>query len=319
MRSHFRARELIVQSDNTHAIKPTDIILFCTFRDEAARLPYFMQYYRDLGVDHFFMVDNGSTDGSADALNTASDVSLWRTEAPYARSRYGVDWLTHLRGKYGHNKWCLTVDVDEFFVYPFCDTRPLRALADWLDASEVRSFGAMLLDMYPKGAIQDAVYTPGDDPFQTVQWFDPGNYVMSKNPLLKNLWIQGGPRARAFFSGKPKQAPALNKIPFVKWKRHYAYVSSTHMMLPRGLNLVYDEGGGEKTSGILLHAKFLNTFTDHAAQEAARGQHYNEGIEYRSYVADENSQTDLWTEWSEQYINWRQLEVLGLMSKGNWA
>jgi len=29
--------------------------------------------------------------------------------------------------------------------------------------------------------------------------------------------------------------------------------------------------------------------------------------------------SDLWNNWSEQYINWRQLEILGLMSKGNWA
>ena len=28
---------------------------------------------------------------------------------------------------------------------------------------------------------------------------------------------------------------------------------------------------------------------------------------------------ELWCKWSEKYINWRQLEILGLMSKGNWA
>ena len=27
----------------------------------------------------------------------------------------------------------------------------------------------------------------------------------------------------------------------------------------------------------------------------------------------------LWCDWSERYIDWRQLELLGLMSKGNWA
>jgi hypothetical protein len=45
------------------------------------------------------------------------------------------------------------VDPDEFLVYPFSDTRPLPALCDWLDASSVKSFGAMVLDMYPKGPI----------------------------------------------------------------------------------------------------------------------------------------------------------------------
>ena len=90
------------------------------------------------------------------------------------------------------------------------------------------------------------------------------------------------------------------------------------MVLPRGLNLVYDQQGGEKTSGILLHAKFINTFADRAREEASRGQHYEAGKEYGKY-AESVDETDLWSKWSVQYINWRQLEGLGLMSKGNWA
>ncbi len=246
MRALRKGRELVAVSDRTKDIAPNDVLLFCTFRNEDIRLPFFFDYYRKLGINHFLMIDNGSEDAGSDFAREQPDVSLWRTDAPYGEARYGVDWLTYLQGKYGHGHWALTVDVDEFFVYPFCDTRPIRALADWLDASDVRSFGAMLLDMYPKGPVGQTTYRRGDDPFQTANWFDPGNYFMTQNKLLKNLWIQGGPRARSFFASKPKQAPALNKVPFVKWRRPYAYVSSTHMMLPRGLNLVYDQQGGKR-------------------------------------------------------------------------
>ena len=110
-----------------------------------------------------------------------------------------------------------------------------------------------------------------------------------------------------------------NKVPLVKWHRSYAYVSSTHMLLPRGLNLVYDEAGGEKASGCLLHAKFLDTFAVKAAEEMARGQHYGASAEYRAYQESLAKQPDMWCKFSEKYINWRQLEILGLMSKGNWA
>lgn len=294
-------------------------MLFCTFRNEDVRLPYFLEYYRKLGINHFLLIDNDSDDGGGAFVREQPDVSVWTTKGAYGQARHGVDWLTYLQGKYADGHWSLTVDVDEFFVYPFCDTRPIRALADWLDASQVRSFGAMLLDMYPKGPVGQAHYQRGSDPFDTARWFDPGNYIMSKNKLLHNLWIQGGPRARTFFASKPRQAPALNKIPFVKWRKPYAYVSSTHMMLPRGLNLVYDQQGGEKTSGILLHAKFLNTFGDRVVEEAARGEHYDAGREYKTYADRHGGDPDFWCQWSEQYINWRQLEILGLMSKGNWA
>ena len=157
------------------------------------------------------------------------------------------------------------------------------------------------------------------NPMDIACWFDSGNYTMSRNPQFWNLWIQGGPRARVFFPDEPHRAPALNKVPLVKWDRRYAYVNSTHMLLPRGLNLVYDEWGGEKASGVLLHAKFLDTFADKAAEEIGRQQHYAESYEYRAYEQTWQRDTQLWTTWSEKYINWRQLEILGLMSKGNWA
>ena len=315
-RKHFSMRPV---RDRTDKIRPGDILLFSTFRNENVRLPYFLQYYRKLGVSHFLMVDNNSDDGGREFLTGQPDVSLWTTRASYKRSRFGVDWLNWLQRKYAHGHWTLVVDPDELFVYPFCDTRPVRALTDWLDGAGVRSFGAMLLDMYPKGKIDEVPYSAGQDPIEIAAWFDPGNYVIERNESYWNLWIQGGPRSRVFFSDRPKKAPALNKIPLVKWDRRYAYVSSTHTLLPRGLNLTYDQWGGETASGVLLHTKFLNTFNDKAIEELERKQHYSGSVEYKAYAEKVDKNPDLWCNWSEKYINWRQLEILGLMSKGNWA
>lgn len=319
-RAFRKRRELTAVADRTKQIRRRDILVFSTFRNENLRLPAFLDYYRGLGVRHFLMVDNGSTDGGRDYLAEQPDVSLWVTEASYKRARFGVDWLNWLAMRHGAGHWCLTVDPDEFFIYPFCDSRPLAALTDWLDASSIKSFSAMLLDMYPKDTSGAAPYRRGDDPLQTACWFDAGNYQIRRNPDYGNLWIQGGPRARMFFADKPEFAPALNKIPLVKWDRHCIYASSTHQLLPRGLNLVYDEWGGEKASGLLLHTKFLGNFAEKAREELERGQHYAASREYRAYAAQATEkEPDLWCPWSEKYINWRQLEMLGLMSKGNWA
>ena len=313
-----RAR-LVPLADRSAAIAPGDVLCFVTLRNERARLAYFLDYYRAQGVGHFLIVDNGSDDGSADYLATQPDVSLWQTGASYREARFGMDWITALQRRHGHGHWCLTVDADEFFVYPFCDSRPLRALTDWLDSSGVRSFSAMLLDMYPRDEIGAEPLAEGQNPFEVAAWFDSANYMISRNSEYYNLWIQGGPRARAFFPDAPGEAPALNKIPLVKWDRRYAYVHSTHMLLPRGLNLAYAADGGEKASGVLLHAKFLPTLREKAEEEARRNQHYAGGREYAAYRASLAKGVTLWTEWSERYINWRQLEILGLMSKGDWA
>lgn len=272
-----------------------------------------------MGIGHFFIVDNDSDDGSTQFLASQPDVTLYQTNGSYKKARFGVDWLNHLQSKHGDGHWCLTVDPDEFFIYPFCDTRPLRALTDWLDASHIRSFGAMLLDMYPKGKLSSVPYAAGQNPMTIANWFDAGNYTFKRNPRMRNIWIQGGPRARVFFKDDPKNAPALNKIPLVKWNKSYVFMSSTHNLLPRGLNTVYDRKGGEMASGMLLHAKFLTTFADKAREEVSRNQHYENGQEYKVYAETMAQDPDLWCRWSEKYINWRQLEVLGLMSKGNWT
>lgn len=319
IRAARKSRELSAVKNRTKSIGARDVLVFATVRNERTRLPYFLEYYRRLGAGHFLIVDNDSDDDTREYLTRQKDVSLWHTRASYRRSRYGTDWVNWLKRRYAHGAWTLTVDPDEFFVYPFCDTRSMRALCDWLDASSIRSFGTLLLDMYPKGALDETAYLEGQDPFEIARWFDAGNYQISRNPDYGNLWIQGGPRARVFFRHAPEQAPALNKIPLVKWDRRYVHVSSTHMLLPRGLNTVFDEWGGEKASGCLLHAKFLDMFPEKSAEEVARKEHYSGAREYRAYEEHLAGGRSLWCQFSEKYINWRQLEVLGLMSKGNWA
>ena len=319
VRAWRKARELLLVADRTDQIRPHDVLCFVTLRNERIRLPYFLEFYRDRGVSQFIFVDNDSTDGTRDYLAAQRDCSVWTTPASYKRSRFGMDWLNALLREYGSGHWCLVVDPDEFLLYPFCDTRPIPALTDWLESSSIKSFGAMLLDMYPKGPITAQPYQEGQNPFEIACWFDSGNYVIERNWNFGNLWIQGGPRARLFFPDLPERAPALNKIPLVKWEKHYAFASSTHMVLPRGLNLVFDEWGGEKASGVLMHAKFLDTFSQKAKEELERKQHYAASHEYKAYAAGLQEDPNLWCKWSERFINWRQLEILGLMSKGNWA
>lgn len=319
MRALRKSLELRTRVNRTDRIRSGTILAFTTLRNELVRLPYFLDYYRAQGVGHFLMVDNASDDGTTEYLEAQKDVSLWVTRASYKASCFGVDWLNHLQWRYGAGHWTLVVDVDEFLVYPFCDTRPLHALTGWLESQGRKSFAAMLLDMYPRGPVTAQPYRSGQNPFEIARWFDACNYSLKRNHLMQNLWIQGGVRQRVFQPDTPEQAPALNKTPLVYWSRKYAYVSSTHMLLPRGLNKVYDESGGEHASGVLLHAKFLDTIIDKAREELQRGEHYAGSREYAAYDKGLQQDADLWCSYSTEYINWRQLEILGLMSKGDWA
>jgi hypothetical protein len=319
LRALRKGRQLRSLADRTAAISPGMILAASTMRNEIVRLPYFLDYYRKMGVGHFLVVDNDSDDGTAEYLAAQPDVSIWSTPESYKLSRFGVDWLTRLQMRHAHGHWCLTVDADELFVYPYCDTRPLPRLTGWLESEGVDSFGALLIDLYPNGPLNVGTYAPGQDPTQILDWFDGGNYMIQRHPVYDNLWIQGGVRARMFFAENPRRAPTLNKVPLVKWNRRYAYVSSTHQILPRRLNRVYAIQGGECASGALLHTKFLPLIKEKSAEELERKQHFENSELYTPYHEALIQSPDLWCKDSSRYGGWRQLVRLGLMSQGGWV
>ncbi|MFP4568494.1 glycosyltransferase family 2 protein [Rhodosalinus sp.] len=319
----FRAlrkrRQLRPVATRTATIRPGAILAFATVRNEALRLPFFLDHHRRLGVDHFLIVDNDSDDGTREWLADQPDVSLWRTGHSYKLSRFGMDWLTWLQIRHGHGHWCLTLDADEILIYPHHDTRPLPALTEWLEREGRESLGALMLDMYPKGPPGAQPYAAGADPFETLAWFDAGNYFIERQPKLRNLWIRGGVRARMFFADRPRRAPTLNKVPLVRWNRRYVYNTSTHQILPRRLNAVYAEDGGELLSGVLLHTKFLNTIVEKSAEEKERGEHFEVADNYRAYYDSLLDDPDLWCAASTRFTGWHQLVALGLMSRGDWV
>jgi hypothetical protein len=319
LRALRKRRELTAVADRTPAIRRGAILCFATVRDEAVRLPHFLAHHRRLGVQHFLFVDNGSTDGTVELLRNAPDVSLWSTQASYRASRFGMDWVTWLMMRHGHGHWCLALDADETLIYPHWETRDLHALTHWLDRQRLPAMPAMMLDLYPQGRLSAHGYTPGQDPASALPWFDRGNYSVQVQPRMRNLWVQGGPRARALLAETPRQAPTLNKTPLVRWHWRYAWVNSTHALLPRRLNRVYAEDGGERISGILLHSKFLNTAPARAATEKARGEHFGRPADFAPYWDGLSADPDLWCPASTRLTGWRQLESLGLMSRGGWV
>lgn len=314
-------RSLKCLIDNTGQIKATDILCVVVLRNEALRLPDFLAHYRRLGVGHFLIVDNQSDDGSRAVLEDAAgagDLSLWQCADSYRNSRFGLDWAGWLLMRYGNGKWCLTVDVDELLVYPGMGHHGLRDLTQALEAKGQIGFGALMLDLFPKGPIREHSYAADQAPTEVLRWFDSGPYRKQRQAPQGNLWVQGGTRDRVFFTDAPARAPTLNKLPLVKWNWRYSYTNATHALLPRGLNALYDGPGGELPSGVLLHTKFLPDATMRAKEEQLRGEHFHTPELFQGYYDQVISSPDLWHEKAVEYRTPEHLASLGLCTPVEW-
>src|SRR5690606_21595096 len=90
--------------------------------DEMYFLPEFFRYYRELGVERFVVLDDESSDGTAEFLAEQSDCMVIRSDVRYfddvdgARAVYA--WRQGLMERFCRDQWAIFADADEFLALP---------------------------------------------------------------------------------------------------------------------------------------------------------------------------------------------------------
>jgi len=281
------------------------ILAFACVRDEILRLPWFLEYHRRAGVDHFFIVDNGSRDGSTDYLLGQADVSLFYTEDSYSESQCGLLWINELLDRFADGHWTLTLDADELLVYPACELVQLEPLTGYLESVGADAVITMLLDMYSDLPIGSTQYTSGEPFLESCAYFDIDTYSgLPSHPVP----VRGGPRERAFWKDHEWDYPSpfLSKTPLVKWKRGRVYEASTHK--------ISDIQPADLT-GALLHFKFFGDFPARAVLESQRKEHFAGARQYVTYskVLERDPDLTLFHDRSVRFTDSFQLARLGFV------
>lgn len=258
--------------------KNNELRLFMTVRNESKRLPFFIKYYKERGVDRFFMIDNNSTDKTRELLRNYKNVHLLYTKDSYDNQSYWIDYLLH---KYGVNHWCLVVDADEFLVYPQWESINIKDLCAFLNEKKLNCLKCILIDMYPDN-LKTAKYKTGMNPLEHTFFFDYNTHFIShhnkENPIISKrslviytdgICFSGGMRYRLFGLDVP-----LIKHPLVKFNKD--------MYLSRGAHFLEGANSGGLFSS-LLHYKYFSDFYTQVKKEARREQHWNKARAYKRY------------------------------------
>lgn len=274
--AHLRARR---RSPDLHTVTTRPglagarIVVLLIVKNERTRIPFFLKYYRGLGVEHFIVVDNRSDDGSTALLAGETDVSLFVADGDFAAARYGADWANHLLSRHCAGKWVLWLDADEHLVF---SPRPEARLPDLTAALEQRaqtSLQSVMIDMYSDRVPSENLLAEGQDPLQVCDLFDSTGYLRIENHVTGTTWIKGGVRGRLFFPDV-HDGPALNKTPLVRWRRHFVFLKSAHEVWPACVN------GAGRVNSALLHFKFTSAAVDAALDPRNRAQHTDEYSRY---------------------------------------
>jgi hypothetical protein len=169
--------------------------MFCVARDEIYFLPFLLEHYRRLGVEHFLFYDDKSSDGSREFLQAQPDCAVVTSDLPYGALVDGRIRYCHvLKGRVPKSifgdRWVLTVDADEFLLLPepFID---LQGLCAAIEREKGNSAIAALVDFYPE-KLNMRNYPTSLSPFSVNRFCDKG-------PLFE--WRQGRRKPQAFNAG----------------------------------------------------------------------------------------------------------------------
>ncbi len=145
-----------------------EVIVLVVVRGGRPFVRFFLEHYRSLGAKHLIFLDNGSTDGTVEALEGYEDVTVFRTTLPF--KRYGLSMRKYLVERFGRGRWTLNVDVDELFVYPYMDVVSLGALLGYLNENSFTAVVTGVLDMFPEEPLSD-VARDEDEPLKELHRF----------------------------------------------------------------------------------------------------------------------------------------------------
>ena len=227
------------------------LLVFACLRNEHAFAPWFLAHYRALGVERFFIVDNGSTDGTAEYLCQQKDVTVFASADKYARAHSGIRWINELIRRYGEDNWCVHVDADEQLLLPPPHST-LRQFVDEMAARGEEALPAYLLDTYPAQMAAARAFRHGDRPLDAANLIDPDHYFFGGIRCCF-LRARGGVRDRLFGS-----RTMIDKVPVLRGGKGRLYRDAHKVSYARV----------SSQCAVLLHHKLLRDLLDMQQPEA---------------------------------------------------
>jgi Glycosyl transferase family 2 len=143
--------QLIVHPNVEHVRGPEEVtytmdelVVLCLVRNGRPYVSSFIEHYSSMGVKHMVFLDNGSTDGTVEALKSYDNVTVLQSMLPF--KRYQMLMKQYLIERFGRGRWT------------------------YLNENSYTAVVAQMLDMFPQEPVSDAV-SDEDEPLKELHRF----------------------------------------------------------------------------------------------------------------------------------------------------
>lgn len=145
-----------------------ELVVVCVVRDGRPYIKSFIDHYLSLGVKHIVFLDNGSHDDTVAVARDHERVTILQTKLPF--KKYELAMKQYLISRFGKARWCLYVDVDELFDYPYSNIVGLSCLLGYINEKSYTAVVTQMLDMFPDRALSSRV-SQKDEPLKELYKF----------------------------------------------------------------------------------------------------------------------------------------------------
>jgi hypothetical protein len=280
-------------------------------------LPWFLNYYRKLGVSAFVFLDLDAKQRLDEVLTDATDCAVWRPVG-FIHPGSTIHALNFLRRRYAMGKWCLSVEPFDLLVFPKSETRHVRDLIDFVESEQRDHVFAVVVDAYGDAPARGIAPAADKTPEELLPYFDRFGYQTADRTAALDVPILGGVQRRALYGDEPRMAPALNRIPLVKLSQDAFYISSTRKLVPHRLNTPHSDWHSTTTACLLRYAILGDEVSLHVAKQAEGGQPYPDNATTLYAGSEKMAAMTLKNQNSGRYEGSRSLLGCGLLNNGQW-
>lgn len=248
--------------------RPDRCVVVTVVRDGQTWIEPWLEHYLELGADEIVVLDNGSIDRTVEVALAQPRATVLRSRLPFRA--YNSVFKRFLVERFGEGRWCLLVDVDEFFDYPFSGELPFPRFLEYLNSRGYTAVMATMLDLFADGP-SHTWPAGGRELLERCVWYDPSSLVPSRHWRLQ-LRNRFADRDMPFYRGGVMYQAfgvraVATKFPLIYYRRGGRLDLRRHGHFCRGAHVA-------DVSAVLLHYRCDRRLVERLREQFDRGPHF---------------------------------------------